>query len=486
MKIKKLFKNIKIPDLKIKGSQETKLTGISANSKTVAPGNLFLAKKGRTFDGSDFISEAVAAGAAAVVCDLYNPFLSQIVQIIHDNASSLEAKIASAYYDFPSQKLFMLGVTGTNGKTTVSYLLKHLLDNNKKSCGLLGTIEYIIGKNSYPATLTTPAACNLQRFLKEMVNAKMKVAVMEASSQAIDQGRCEEIDFDAVIFTNLSQDHLDYHGNLKEYVSTKAKLFENLSKEKTAIINLDDAYAQFIIGKTKAKIMTFAIDQAADVKAEEINCSAAGLKFTLVYQGQRETITSQMIGRFNVYNILATISAALVAGIKLKKIIREIATFRSVRGRLERVKILKPFSVFVDYAHSADALQKVLQTLKEFKTGRLITVFGCGGNRDSGKRPTMGRIGSELSDFCFITNDNPRKEEPQKIIKEIVSGIRKDKNNYLVEEDRFEAIKKALKMAKKDDIVLIAGKGHETYQIFQDQTSSFDDRGVVEEICQTF
>lgn len=481
MKLKKLLKNI--PNLKIKGSQELKITGISADSKTVAPGNLFLAKKGRTFDGADFISDAILAGATAIISDLYNPFLSKTVQIIHDDVAALEAKLAATYYAFPAKKLFMVGITGTNGKTTVSYLIKHLLDQNKKACGLLGTIEYIIGKNSYPASLTTPAACNLQKFLKEMVKAKMKAAVMEASSQAIDQGRCDEIDFDAAIFTNLSQDHLDYHGNLQEYALAKAKLFENLAGDKIAIINLDDDSAQFMIEKTKAKIMTFAIDKAADLKAENITYSADGLKFTLVYQGKREKITSFLIGRFNVYNLLAAIAATIVAGISFKNIQKAISTFHRARGRLERVEISKQFSVFIDYAHSEDALKNVLKTLRELKCGRLITVFGCGGNRDADKRPKMGKISSELSDFCFITSDNPRKEDPKKIIKEIISGIKKD--NYLVEEDRFEAIKKALKMAQKNDIVLIAGKGHETYQICRDKTNLFDDRGVARKICQT-
>lgn len=482
MKIKKLFADV--PDVIIKGPKDIKITGISANSKTVAPGNLFLARKGKTFDGAEFISEAVLAGASAVLTDLYNPFLSQIAQIIHPNAAVLEAKIAAAFYGFPSKKLYTIGVTGTNGKTTVSYLIRHIFEQNNKPCGLLSTIEYISGKSHHSAMLTTPAAVDLQKFLKEMVNSKMKAVVMEASSQALDQLRCQEIDFSLAIFTNLTQDHLDYHLNMQNYAKAKERLFQGLGLKSAAIVNADDPYVENIIQNTKAKVVTYGLEKPAHLRAENIVFSETGTEFDLAYAGKIEKISSSLVGRFNVYNLLAAIAAALEAKIPLKKIKQAVASFAPVRGRLERAKIKQPFSVFVDYAHTEDALINALAALKQFKKGRLIVVFGCGGNRDKDKRPKMGRAASENADFCILTSDNPRQEDGFQIIQDIVRGIQKE--NYLIEEDRFLAIKKAVLMAKENDIVLIAGKGHETYQILKDKKYPFDDRGAVEEICQNF
>ncbi len=527
MKLKTLLNKIKQKNPKlswqIKGSKEIELTGISANSKTIAPGNLFIAKKGRTFDGLDFVKEAVLAGAKAVVSDLENPFLQNISQIVHDGKIDVEAKIAAAYHSFPSEKLFAVGVTGTNGKTTVSYLLKHILQINKTNCGIIGTVEYFTGKH-YPAKLTTPSACRLQKLLAEMLEHKLKAAVIETSSQALDQNRCSEIDFDLVIFTNLTQDHLDYHQNMQNYFQAKLKLFEHLTSDKTAILNLDDFYAGKILEKTRARKITFAVKQMADLKAENIRLYFDGMKFDLIYKQKTEKgrharckiqntankyknracetqkisenqeiyaeqkveIFSSLTGMFNVYNILAATAAALQKGIGLEKIAKSIVSFKGVKGRLQRAEIKADFSVFVDYAHTADALAKTLAALQELKQGRLLVVFGCGGNRDQSKRAEMGRVAAEQADLCIITNDNPRQEDPQKIIRQIITGMKKTKikTSYCIEEDRYLAIKKAIQMAQKNDIILIAGKGHEAYQILKDTTIVFDDKETVEKICQ--
>ncbi|MFA5250327.1 MAG: UDP-N-acetylmuramoyl-L-alanyl-D-glutamate--2,6-diaminopimelate ligase, partial [Parachlamydiales bacterium] len=368
-----------------------------------------------------------------------------------------------------------------------AYLIRHFLEQNQKPTGLLGTVEYIVGKNRYPSHLTTPSAITLQKFLKEMLRSKMKAAVMEVSSHAIDQERCREIDFDAAVFTNLTQDHLDYHRSLENYAQTKARLFASLKKGSLAIVNLDDPYAALMIEKSPARLMTYGLGPRADLRAEEISVSTGGTEFSVLYQGRKERFFSALIGRFNVYNILAAAAVALEAKIPLKKIKSALASFPQVRGRLEKASVKKDFSVFIDYAHTDDALKKVLETLGELKQGRLITVFGCGGDRDQLKRPKMGRIAALLSDLCVLTSDNPRKEEPGAIIRQILQGVAQENlEKCVVEEDRFEAIKKALFMAKKGDIVLIAGKGHESYQIFKDRRVAFDDRQTVEEICQIF
>lgn len=489
MKLKTLLNRLKIDkkqkaELKIFGSKEVNITGVSADTRNLAPGNLFLARKGKNFDGADFMEKAVKAGASCIASDLFNPFLKQTVQIVHPEISEWEAKLAAAYYNFPSEKLFAVGVTGTNGKTTVCYLIKHLLDQNKTKCGLLGTVEYITGKKHYPATLTTPSASSLQRFLREMKENKMQAAVLEASSQALDQKRCRHIDFDAAVFTNITQDHLDYHQSMQNYLLCKLELFKNLPEDKKAIVNLDDPSAEQVLNSTKAQKITFAINKKADLQADNIMLLPDKTAFDLIYQEKRVKITSSLIGRFNVYNILSAAAVALAYGLGLEKIASAINSFSSVKGRLEKVKTNTGFSVFVDFAHTEDALAKTLKTLSEIKKGRLITVFGCGGDRDRLKRPKMGKIAAGLSDMCIITSDNPRKEDPEIIMQQIAEGVKTENCQYIMLQDRFSAIEKAVQTAEKNDIVLIAGKGHETYQVFQDKTIFFDDKKAVEEICQ--
>lgn len=490
MKLKALLKNI--PVSAVKGSKETEITGICSNSKCVAPGNLFIVKKGAIADGRAYISEAISAGAAAILTDIYNPFLKQIVQVIHPEPVVIEGMIAARFYQEPSSGLYMVGITGTNGKTTCSYLVKHLLDAVDKPCGVIGTIEYIIGAHRYPATHTTPDVITNQRLLKEMLVNGCKAAAMEVSSHALDQGRVSQIDFDAAIFTNLTQDHLDYHLTMDAYAAAKKKLFSLLKPEfnkktqhfpKTAIINNDSAWSGLMKEGCKVPVMTYGLLGEADIVATDIRLTKEGSCFNVRYRGQTVPFSWNVIGRFNISNCLAAAALGLSLGIDLRKISEIISCFNLTAGRLEKVPNSLGLHIYVDFAHTDDALKNVLECLNEIRTGKIITVFGCGGNKDRGKRPKMAQVAQELSDMVVVTSDNPRDEDPAAICQEIVQGFKLDKK-YFVEIDRRLAIQLALDHAQPDDMILIAGKGHENYQIFNHKTVEFDDRLVAAELCQ--
>lgn len=477
MKLKKLFRDIAVTYHK--GSKDVEITGITENSKVVAPGNLFIVINGSDEKSLDHIREAVNSGAIAILTDIPDPFL-EIVQVIHPNPRSISGLVAEAYYDHPSEELFVVGVTGTNGKTTTSYLVKHLLDSQNIKCGLIGTIEYLIGQTRYQATHTTPDAITNQKLMREMIKHDCQAAVMEVSSHGLDQGRVSQIDFDVAIFTNLTQDHLDYHGNMEQYGQVKALLFEGLAKNKTAIVNADSPWHDRMLEKCAAKVITYAIDNQADIKASSIQLGPNGTTFEVSYEDQLVLFSWALIGRFNVYNCLAALGACLSRDISLEDLSRYMANFRPASGRLERVRNLKGLNIFVDYAHTDDALENVLKCLQEINTGRIITVFGCGGNRDRGKRPKMAAISERFSDVTIVTSDNPRNEDPEFICQEILKGF--SKSNYIVDLDRRSAIERAIKLASRNDLILIAGKGHETYQIFSHKTIEFDDRKIAAEL----
>jgi UDP-N-acetylmuramoyl-L-alanyl-D-glutamate--2,6-diaminopimelate ligase len=490
MKLKKLLKEF--PNAVIKGSKELEITGICSNSKLAVPGNLFIARKGRADDGAAYIPEAVEAGAAAILTDIYDPLLDKAVtQIIHPHVSSLEGAIAAHYYQFAADEMFMVGITGTNGKTTTSFLIKHLLDQVDGPCGLIGTIEYIIGEHRYQAVRTTPDAVSIQKMLREMAQQACRSAVMEVTSHALDQNRVDCIDFDVAIFTNLTLDHLDYHQTMENYLSAKNKLFRSLDPSKTkkaypypkmAIVNADSPWHQKVLRGCQAKILTYGIDADADLKAENIALSPLGTSMTVNYRGKKCDLSWPLAGRFNVYNCLATIGVGLSRQLPLEKIADILEKAPFVQGRLQFVPNPLGLKIYVDFAHSDDALLNVLQCLQEFKTGKLIVVFGCGGNRDTNKRPKMAKVSEQYADLTIVTSDNPRNEDPAEIIHQIVSGFSK-KKSHLIEIDRYAAIQKAISMASRDDIILIAGKGHEPYQIFANKTIPFDDRNVASEIC---
>lgn len=491
MKLKKLIKDLPIKI--IKGSKDVEITGICSNSKLAAPGNLFVARKGRAEDGMLYIPEAIEAGAVAILTDIYDPLLDKaITQLIHPDIASMEAAIAAEYYQFASKEMFMVGITGTNGKTTTSFLVKHLLENVAGPCGLIGTIKYIIGEQQYDAVRTTPDAVSNQKMLRDMANHGCKSAVMEVTSHALDQHRVDWIEYDTAIFTNLTQDHLDYHGTMDRYCLAKNKLFRSLKTNtlkkihpysKTAVVNIDSPWFHKIIEGCKANIITYSIDNPSDLRAEDIRLSPSGTNFTINFKGNRVPFFWPLVGRFNTYNCLAAIGVGISRNIPLEQIAKTLETAPFIPGRLQGVPNPLGLKIYVDFAHSDDALANVLTCLKEFKTARIITVFGCGGNRDTTKRPKMARVCQDYSEIAIVTSDNPRQENPNDIVNQILSGFT-DPNCYIVELDRKKAIERAIDMATQEDIILIAGKGHETYQILGNKTIEFEDRKVALELCQ--
>lgn len=489
IKLKKLLKDI--TGYEVKGSKDTLVTGITSNSKFAAPGYLFIAKKGKTADGSQYIPEAIRAGAAVIVTDLFDPSLKQVVQVIHPNVASIESQLAAAYYENPSQKLLMVGITGTNGKTTTSFVVRNLLEHGFGPCGLIGTIEYIAGEQRYRATHTTPDVITNHKMLREMIRQGCRSAVMEVSSHALDQGRVEQIDFDVAIFSNLTLDHLDYHGSMDNYGEAKRSLFLGLGKgrsgkkgNKWAIVNQDSPWSSRMLEGCSAQKLTYGIKNNADLHAADIQLDKDGTHALVSYQGKTVSSFWPLVGRFNVYNCLAAMGVALSQNIPLDLVVTYMSQIPDVIGRLQPVKNHLGLNIYVDFAHSDDALTNVLGTLKEIQgpKGRIIVVFGCGGDRDKSKRPKMAEACGNYADLCIVTSDNPRSENPMKICEEIVKGFT-CKDIFEIELDRKVAIRKAIEIATTDDTILIAGKGHETYQIFAHTTFEFDDSKVAAEIC---
>ncbi|MBN1915070.1 MAG: UDP-N-acetylmuramoyl-L-alanyl-D-glutamate--2,6-diaminopimelate ligase [Parachlamydiales bacterium] len=476
MKLKKLLKDI--PYKEVKGSKEVEITGICGHSKMVAPGNLFIAKRGTQYDGTQFIPDALSAGACAVVTDIYNPFLENCVQIICDDINQVTPLLSANYYQKPSDELTTIGITGTNGKTTTAYLIRHILETAHIPTGLMGTIEYIVGDSRLMATHTTPDVIFNHRLLREMITKGCQAAVMEVTSHALEQKRTELIDFDIAIFTNITQDHLDYHLTMEKYQQAKSLLFSSLKESSRAILNADDPACTFFQENTKAKIMTYGIHNHADVHASHIVMSLVKTTFTLEYDSYTEEISLPLIGQFNVYNALAAIATGIALGIPIGSLKEALASFPKVPGRMEKIPTRGHNPVFVDFAHTPDGLENALKTLRQLAEGKIICIFGCGGNRDASKREKMGRVASQYADVSIITTDNPRLEDPKMIAEQIAAGFL-EAQQFFIELDRKEAIRKGLSLAEKKDIILIAGKGHELFQIFANKTVAFDDRQVV-------
>lgn len=486
MKLKKLIKDIE--GLEVKGPKDIEISGICSDSRCVSPGNLFIALKGKNYDGAQFIPEAINSGAHAILTDLYDPSLKDIAQILCKDVKKIEADIAAAFYNHPSDQLYMVGITGTAGKTTVSYLIRHLLETLDGPSGLIGSIEYRIGKTTYPATHTTPDVVKVHKLLREMSDHKLKSAVMEVTSHALDQGRVKEVNFDAAIFTNLSHDHLDYHKDMETYADAKEKLFHMINqnhahKKTTAIVNADDPWSTRMLKQNFRPVLSYGIKNHADVRAVNIINEHNQTRFQAVFRGMNCQALLPLSGRFNVYNCLAALSLGISKGFSLYECVEALKTAPKVPGRLEMVDNKAGIFVFVDHAHKPGALQSTLESLKEIKTRQLITVFGCGGDRDPHKRPMMAECAEKYSDKVIVTSDNPRSEDPHAIIESIVKGFKTSK--YTIEPDRKKAIEQAIKEAKRDDIVLIAGKGHEAYQIFGHQKYPFDDRLVAQNYLET-
>lgn len=479
MKLKKLLKVM--PELVVKGSKEIEITGICSNSQITSPGCLFIAKKGLVTDGSKYISEAIAGGAIAIVTDLYDPTYKDVTQLITNQIEAVEACLAAEYHGNPSKTLNMIAITGTNGKTTVAYLVKYILDQTIGKTGLIGTIEYVIGEHRLPATHTTPDITQNHKMLHEMLLSGCNSAVMEVTSHALKQERVKHIHYDIAVFTNLSQDHLDYHGSMEEYCRAKNLLFRNICNG-VCVVNSDDQYFEKIIDGCKSSVFTYGIDVQASLMAKNIRYDHKTTFFDLYYKEKSYPCRIPLLGKHNVYNSLAAIGVAIKMQVPISKIIELIATFPSISGRLESVDNDLGIQVFVDFAHTEEALKNILRCLREMSSARIITVFGCGGNRDKIKRPKMAKAVEELSDFAIVTSDNPRNEDPQKIIEDILVGFSPNAA-YCVEVDRKLAIIHAIEMAQPGDVVLIAGRGHESSQIFSHKIVEFSDSKVAKEAC---
>jgi UDP-N-acetylmuramoyl-L-alanyl-D-glutamate--2,6-diaminopimelate ligase len=460
------------------------------DSRMVERADLFVALRGSTADGHRFLQNAVHQGAKVVVIedDAALPdslcMHTGVVKVVVPDTRVALAQMSANYYHHPSRNLTTVGVTGTNGKTTTTHLVKAILESDGSSAGLIGTIEYRIGNERIPATHTTPESLELNQLLARMVGAGCRSAVLEVSSHALDQHRVDGIGFSAAVFTNLTQDHLDYHGTMDRYFEAKSILFRELPRESCAIVNLDDPYGSRMCDLTKARTVTYAMTGNADIRLENMSLSLQGTTLTISHGGERTTVRSRLIGQFNVSNILAAFGTGVGLGIPAATIQKAIESVPPVRGRFEHITSPDGWIAIIDYAHTPDALEKALTAIREIfgagGNGKIISLFGCGGNRDKSKRPRMGRIASERSDVTIITSDNPRNEDPDEIIRETAAGVVPGKT-LIIEADRERAINRALEGAKRGDVILIAGKGHEEYQVDQNGKHHFNDREIVEQ-----
>jgi len=460
---------------------------VCVDSRQVRPGDVFVAVKGTHEDGHRYIGQAVAHGARYLVCQEGpdSSIGSTVEVVVVSDSAQAAAALAQASCGHPGSKLVNLAVTGTNGKTTVAYLVRSCIEQAGLRCGLLGTVTYDTGRRAVSAELTTPDSQSIARMQKEMVEAGCTYMVMEASSHALSQGRCSGINFAAAAFTNLTGDHLDYHKTLDNYLLAKGSLFEGLSKDAVAVLNANSPQSKSMAQKTKARVLWYGIDAEADIVGRVESMDAGGTVYRLCYWGQTAQVRSPLLGRHNVSNHLASAGLCLAAGLNLGTIADGLAALRCVPGRLDRIPWEGPFSVLVDFAHTDDALQNVLTTLRPLCLGNLIVVFGCGGDRDKTKRPRMAGVAESLADRIVVTSDNPRTENPLQIIRDVAAGFAHPKADTIqVEPDRRAAIELAIGQARPGDIVLIAGKGHETYQIVGKQKLAFSDKTVAQEILQ--
>jgi len=449
------------------------------DSRQSKAGDIFIAIRGNVFDGHNFIGPAIERGAKYVVCEKScNVKNAEVITVA--GSAIAAARLVQAAMGNPASRLTNLAVTGTNGKTTVAFLVRSIIQAAGQKCGLISTIFYDTCTEEKPAMLTTPDALTIAEMQKQMLDAGAKYMVTEASSHALAQNRLAEIDFKAAAFTNLTGDHLDYHKSQDNYLAAKTKLFEKLSVDATAVLNKDCPHAEIISKKTKAKILWYGLEKSADLQAKIQKLDLAGSVFELVYNGQKQKVTTSLAGKYNICNCLAAAGLALAAGFDLAQIATGIANLKTIPGRLERIES-DGVSVIIDYAHTDDALKNVLSTLKPLCKGRLTAVFGCGGDRDTGKRPRMAAVAEKLADKVIITSDNPRSEQPAAIIGEIVTGLDNPAaDTILVEPDREKAIERAIANAEPNDIVLIAGKGHEAHQIIGTGKIAFSDFKMAE------
>ncbi len=472
------------------GRQDVEVTGIAYNSRTVEHGNIFCAIPGFRTDANLYCQEAASRGAVAFLVEHAESIPEGRSGLVVPHARVAMAQLADVYFGSPSRRLWLVGVTGTNGKTTTTHLIRALLETNDVSCGLTGTLHTLMGMESFKVSRTTPEAPDLQSILRHMVDRGMKAAVMEVSSHALVLSRVDTVAYDVAVFTNLTQDHLDFHPDLESYFQAKALLFRRLGDTpkpgpKAAVLNGDDPYAERLRSISRVPVITYGLSEGVDVKASMVQIGSRGVQFFAEFpDGQSQAIEFSMTGRFNVSNALAALSVGYIWGLEPRQMAQALARYSGVPGRFERIDEGQPFTVIVDYAHTPDGLQNVLQTAREFAMGQIGVVFGAGGDRDRGKRAMMGEVAGRLADWVMLTADNPRSEDPMDIIGQIAHGVQAAKGRYDVELDRERAIRQALHRGQPGDVILIVGKGHETYQIYRDATIHFDDREVARQVLK--
>ncbi|MGJ9381314.1 UDP-N-acetylmuramoyl-L-alanyl-D-glutamate--2,6-diaminopimelate ligase [Salipaludibacillus sp. CF4.18] len=472
-----------LPSFEYIGTKNPEITHVEMDSRLVKKNSLFFCVPGFTVDGHEFAEQAIQKGAVALVVE--KELTIDVPMIKVRDVKRAMAILSAHFYGLPSSKLHMIGVTGTNGKTTTTHIIEKILSDFKMETGIIGTMYMKYKGKEISVKNTTPESLVLQKEFAEMVKENVEAVTMEVSSHALELGRVHGTDFNIGVFTNLSQDHLDYHGTMEKYGQAKGLLFAQLgsnfdkSVKKTAVLNVDDKHFNTLETMTAVPIITYGIEEQADFRAKDVKIREDGTNFTLEVAGEEYLFKLYLTGLFSVYNVLAAAAAAYASGVPLSSIKTSVEAIKGVSGRFERIEGDTPYHVIVDYAHTPDSLKNVLETIKGFAKGKVSVIIGCGGDRDRSKRPLMASIADELADFVYLTSDNPRSEEPLSILYDMKQGIKGDR--YKIIEDRKTAIITAINQASQDEVILIAGKGHETYQIIGDQTFSFDDREIARE-----
>lgn len=474
-----LLKGVKITEES--GNVGVKVSGVKINSRDVKPGDVFVCIKGFKTDGHKYAEDALERGAVAIVAERKIEGTAATTVIAEDTRDAA-AKMAAAFYDYPFRRFRLIGVTGTNGKTTATYLIKSILESCGEKVGLIGTNQNMIGNTVIPAHNTTPDSLELMELFAKMADEGVDTVVMEVSSHSLALSRVAACEFDIAAITNVTQDHLDFHKTMENYIEAKAKLFGMCKK---AVLNRDDASFEKMREACTGEVLFYGEGIEDGLSASDTKYGMSGVEFTLTFGEKSERVKLAIPGRFSIYNALTAAGCCAAAGISLEAIAEGLRGAQGVKGRIEVVETDTDYTVIIDYAHTPDGLLNILNTIRGFAKGRVVTLFGCGGDRDKTKRPQMGKIAGELSDFCIVTSDNPRTEEPSAIIDDILVGISQTDCAYVAIENRFDAIEFALDNAKPNDIILLAGKGHETYQILKDRTIVFDEREIVMKLVDT-
>lgn len=477
---------LNIAGLKRNSVKDFTVEGLAYDSRKLKSGFIFFAIKGYKEDGNNYVSVAVEKGANAVITDIESAKNFKYENVIGvDDVRKTMAQMAFEFYGKPTDKINLIGVTGTNGKTTITYLLRHIFETAGFKCGLVGTIDYLTGAKKQESKLTTPDSIEINAMLKEMVDNGVEYCFMEVSSIALVLHRVYGLEYKAGVFTNLTSEHLDLHSNMQNYFEAKKILFDKLDSSAGAVSNMDDIYGIGIVKNTRARKIYYSMNsEEAEFRAVNEKITMDGISFDLIFNDKKYEFKSGLTGRFNIYNILAAVGCAKYLKVDIDVIQKAISTFGAVNGRFNKIKLPNDAYAVIDYSHTSDSLKNAVESAVEIRNlnpgkGRVITIFGCGGNKDRTKRPAMGEIATFLSDYTIITSDNPRFEDPMDIINEILAGV-KTKDNYEVNANREEAIKRGIEISRKDDIILICGKGHETYQEVRGVRSHFDDKEIVE------